>query len=131
MARLRIDVSSPVSAYEQISSGLRTLLVSGELKAGDPLPTVRRLAMDLGVHHNTVAEAYRILAAEGWLDLRRGRGAVVLERRRPAPSPDAMAAFGRQLQELMAKAIAAGLSQEKLASALETSASKLRKGGKQ
>jgi DNA-binding transcriptional MocR family regulator len=33
---------------------------------GQQLPTVRELATDMGVHHNTVAEAYRLLALEGW-----------------------------------------------------------------
>ena len=38
---------------------------------------LRHVAVELGVHFNTVAEAYRQLAAEGWLDLKHGRGAVV------------------------------------------------------
>jgi DNA-binding transcriptional regulator YhcF (GntR family) len=60
---LQIDLSLATPAYEQIASGLRRLLVEGAFRPGDQLPTVRRLAMDLGVHHNTVAEAYRRLAA--------------------------------------------------------------------
>ena len=131
MSKLRIDLSSPVSAYEQISSGLRTLLVSGALKAGDPLPTVRRLALNLGVHHNTVAEAYRILAAEGWLELRRGRGVIVVERRRPTPGPEVLGEFDRRLKEMLAKAIAEGLSREKLANELQAAADSLRKGARQ
>jgi DNA-binding transcriptional regulator YhcF (GntR family) len=56
------------------------LLVEGKLARGTPLPSVRRLAMELSVHFNTVAEAYRELAAEGWLHLQHGRGAVVIAR---------------------------------------------------
>lgn len=84
---LKIDLASPESAYEQIATGLRTLLVAGEFRPGAQLPTVRQFAMDLGVHHNTVAEAYRILAQEGWLDLKRRRGATVVERPGPRPRP--------------------------------------------
>ena len=65
-----------------------------------------KLAVDLGVHHNTVAEAYRVLAEEGWLDLRRGRGAVVVERQGPKPTPEVRQGFARRLEELVAKAIA-------------------------
>jgi DNA-binding transcriptional regulator YhcF (GntR family) len=51
---------------------LRALRVAGEFAPGERLPTVRRFATDLGVHHNTVAESRRVLAEEGCLDLRRG-----------------------------------------------------------
>jgi GntR family transcriptional regulator len=106
---LRIDLSSPVPAYEQVANGLRTELVAGRLRPGAQLPTVRQLALDLGVHHNTVAEAYRTLAREGWVGLVRGRGAMVLERRQPPPSEGARAEFARRLRELAAKAISEGV----------------------
>jgi DNA-binding transcriptional regulator YhcF (GntR family) len=111
MARriLQIDLSQATPAYEQIASGLRRLLVEGAFRPGDQLPTVRSLAMDLGVHHNTVAEAYRILAGEGWLALRRGRGAVAIERQAARPGARARARFGQGLKELVAKAIAEGI----------------------
>ena len=105
---LRIDLSSAVPAYEQVANGLRTELVAGRLGPGSQLPTVRQVALDLGVHHNTVAEAYRTLAREGWLDLRRGRGALVLERRQPAPREQARSEFSRRLRELAAKAVSEG-----------------------
>jgi pilus assembly protein CpaF len=66
-------------------------------------------AVDLIVHHNTVALAYRELASEGWLELRRGRGAVVLERGRRKPDPGTLALFGKRLRELVAKAQSEGL----------------------
>ena len=106
---IRIDLASPVPAYQQIVAALRALLVAGELKPGYRLPTVRQLATDLGIHHNTVAEAYRALAAEGWLDLRRRVGASVLARPAPRPGPQAKADFARNLGELVAKALADGV----------------------
>ena len=81
---LVIDPQSSAPVYRQVVDNLRSLLVSGALKPGDALPTVRELGLELGVHFNTIAEAYRLLAGEGWLDLRRRRGAVVLERAAPA-----------------------------------------------
>ncbi|MGO9270088.1 MAG: GntR family transcriptional regulator [Terriglobia bacterium] len=126
---LKIDLASPEAAYEQITSGLRTLLVARKFRTGDLLPTVRQLAMDLGVHHNTVAEAYRILAEEGWLDLKRGRGATVVERPRPDATPEAHAKFSRRLQELAARAIADGVPAAAIARELDDLSRKLRAGG--
>jgi len=108
---LRIDLKSPTPVYRQIVDGLRILLVNRELKAGDPLPPVRRLAMDLGVHFNTVAEAYRTLAGEGWLDIGRRSGARVLARSaRDHADPDAAHNFERRLRELVAEVQARGFA---------------------
>lgn len=106
---LRIDLGADRPAYEQIVSGLRALLVAGEFAPGDRLPPVRQLAIDLGVHHNTVAESYRVLAGEGWLDLNRGRGAIVRERTERKASFRVQQEFSRRMEEIAAKAIAEGV----------------------
>jgi GntR family transcriptional regulator len=122
---LRIDVASPRPVYEQIVSGLRALLVAGEFAPGEQLPTVRQLARDLGVHHNTVAESYRVLADEGWLDLRRGRGALVLDRDKPRPMTAEKHGFRQRLEELIAKAITDGVPRAALAEHMAALAKKL------
>ena len=101
------------------------MLVAGTFKAGDLLPTIRHLAIDLGIHPNTVAEAYRLLADEGWVDLRRRRGASVLERATPEPAPDVADGFGRRLDELVAEAMASGVPAADLAARLSDLARKL------
>ena len=103
------------------------MLVAGEFEPGDQLPTVRQLATDLGVHHNTVAEAYSVLAEEGWLDLRRGRGAIVLDRRDAKSTPEAKQGFARRLEELVAKAITDGVPRSKIAGQMAALAKKLGK----
>lgn len=118
---LRIDLDSPTPAYRQIVDALRAAMVEGRLRAGTRLPTVRQLAVDLALHHNTVAQAYRELADEGWLDLRRKRGATVLERATcPSPSPEAQQQFGWRVRELVAKAQADGMAPASIAEALES-----------
>lgn len=118
---IRIELASQTPAYEQIAAEIRSLLVAEELPPGATLPTVRQLGNDLNVHHNTVAQAYRILAEEGWLDLRRGRGAQVISRPKPArPSPDSHNSFRLALKHLLAKAAAEGISPEEIAQQLET-----------
>lgn len=101
------DATRPV--YRQIADAVRVCLVSGELAPGDLLPTVRDLAAELGVHHNTVAEAYRRLAAEGWLDLGRRRGATVLEKNSVRIKPQSRRKFFHHLQQLLAQGQADGM----------------------
>ena len=112
---VRIDLGSRVPVYEQIANSLRAELVSRRFAPGEKLPTVRTLAIKLGVHHNTVAEAYRQLAAEGWLELKRHHGAIVRERDQPQAGPDTLERFIGPLRELVAKGLADGLSPRSLA----------------
>jgi len=107
---IRINVDSDVPAYRQIVDALRTHLVSGRLKPDDTLPPVRQIAADLGVHFNTVAEAYRTLAQEGWLELRRRTGARVLDRKAPSRVPArGKRAFVKRLNEIVAEALSQGI----------------------
>jgi GntR family transcriptional regulator len=112
---LRIDLDSGIPAYRQIVDELRILLVSGKLAPGSALPSVRRMAVDLGVHFNTVAEAYRTLAEENWLDLRHGRGATVLKRDAPvAANAELVDELRHRLRALVAEMRAKGASAAKL-----------------
>jgi len=101
------------------------LLVDGSLAPETQLPSVRRLAMELGVHFNTVGEAYRELAAEGWLDLRHGRGATVVARTSPESVPPArIQEFRERLRNLVAEMRASGVP----ISVIETELRTLAKG---
>ena len=112
-------MTSPVPAYRQIVDALRVLLVDGTLPPGSGLLSVRRLAMELGVHFNTVGEAYRTLAEEGWLDLRHGRGAQVIARgAQTAASPEQVQEFRTQLRNLVAQMRAAGVPRSRIAAEL-------------
>jgi GntR family transcriptional regulator len=115
---IRIDLKSTAPVYRQIADALRALVVEEKLKPGDRLPTVRELGMELVVHHNTVAQAYRELASEGWLELVRGRGAVVRGRTRPRPTKGVGADFEKRLRELIAIAQSDGLDKGSIADIL-------------
>jgi GntR family transcriptional regulator len=120
-ATIRIDLTSPIPAYRQIVDAIRVLLVDGAITPGASLPSVRRLAMELGVHFNTVGEAYRELAEEGWLDLRHGRGATVIERGKPAPpAPERLNEFRKQLRNLVAQMRSAGVPGARIAAELRS-----------
>jgi GntR family transcriptional regulator len=75
--QLAIDVRDATPIYAQLERGLRAAIASGRLAAGDQLPTVRQLAVDLQVNANTVARVYADLERAGVLETRRGVGSFV------------------------------------------------------
>ena len=72
--------------YEQVKDDLRRLVVSGTLRPGDKLPSVRELAGQLAINPNTIQRAYRELEAEGYIVSIPGRGSFAA-RREDAPDP--------------------------------------------
>ena len=74
----KIDFRSGVPITLQIVERVKQLLLEGELKADDQLPTVRQLASDLRVNFNTVARAYRMLDEAGLISTQQGRGTYLL-----------------------------------------------------
>jgi DNA-binding transcriptional regulator YhcF (GntR family) len=84
------------------------------------------MAADLGVHFNTVAAAYRELADEGWLDLRHGRSAQVVERRVPKADRETVEEFGHRLRSLIALMRANGVPVDKLRAELQAVAKELK-----
>lgn len=77
-----IDRTSPLPVYVQLAEQIRLLVRRGALNAGDPLPTVRELAVSLGINANTVTRVYRDLQQEGVLRLERGLGTFVQAQQR-------------------------------------------------
>lgn len=71
------DPRSPVPPYEQVRAQLAKQIADGTLALGARLPTVRRLAGDLGLAVNTVARAYRELEQAGLVTTRGRNGTVV------------------------------------------------------
>ncbi len=72
-----INIRSSVAVYVQIENQVRFAIASGDLKAGDQLPSVRELSERLGVNPNTIAKAYRDLEVMGLLYTRRGMGVFI------------------------------------------------------
>ena len=75
LIELRNDDTRPI--YIQIMDEVKRAVTVGDLRPEDPLPSVRRLAGDLRVNANTVAQAYRDLEREGVVYVRRGQGTFI------------------------------------------------------
>jgi GntR family transcriptional regulator len=76
----KVDMHSRVPIYLQIVERIEHGIAMGELRPGDQLPTVRRLAQDLRVNFNTIARAYAMLDQAGVISTQQGRGTYVRER---------------------------------------------------
>ena len=72
MIQLNYREARPI--YEQVKDGLRHLVVTGALQAGDKLPSVRALASSLAINPNTIQRAYESLEREGYLYTVAGKG---------------------------------------------------------
>jgi GntR family transcriptional regulator len=72
-----VATGSAEPIYRQLTQQVRRLVASGQLCAGDDLPSVRELAQALAVNPMTVSRAYSQLEADGVLQRRRGLGMVV------------------------------------------------------
>ncbi|MBX3100162.1 MAG: GntR family transcriptional regulator [Salinibacterium sp.] len=95
---LSVDPSSSTPLFEQLVAGIRAQVIDGSLAQGERLPAARDLADSLDVNVHTVLRAYQVLRDEGFLDLRRGRGAVVTARARD------YAQLGRDIDRVVAEA---------------------------
>ena len=71
---LNLDFRDTRPIYEQVKDNLRRLMVSGAIREGEKLPSVRSLASSLAINPNTIQRAYEALEAEGYLYSVPGKG---------------------------------------------------------
>ncbi len=76
---IHLDYRDTRPIYQQIKDGLRRLMVTGVLREGDRLPSVRQLATELTINPNTIARAYSELETEGFVCTVTGKGTFVAE----------------------------------------------------
>ncbi|MFN8670153.1 MAG: GntR family transcriptional regulator [Gemmatimonadaceae bacterium] len=115
----RIDPRSPIPLYAQIAGRLRVAVASGELRAGDALPSVRALAAQLRINPATVAQAYRELEQDGTVEMRQGAGtfvsAIPTERKRR----ERAVAARTLVRDMISDAIRLGINAEELRRAFD------------
>jgi len=94
---LQTDFRSGLPIYTQIVNQVQAQVVSGILKHGDQLPTVRALAEELRINFNTVARAYRILDEARIISTQQGRGTYITE----IPPPNVSEKLRRETLEAL------------------------------
>jgi GntR family transcriptional regulator len=116
---ITVDKRSGIPVYIQLGERIRLLVRQGWLHAGDALPTVRELAVELGINANTVARVYRELQSAGVLRLERGVGTSVAETRDGAAAPEVFRELEGKALELIRLAQEAGMRCGELSQLIE------------
>jgi GntR family transcriptional regulator len=112
--QLKLDLHSGVPVYRQIIDQVRGGMAAGSLVAGDQLPTVRQLAVDLAINPNTVLRAYRELELGGALETHQGTGTFIGEKKINRNDSERERQLGQLVGEFAARAGAAGFTLEEL-----------------
>lgn len=106
----KLDPASSVPLGDQIASSVRGAIADGTVEPGERLPAARVLAGSLGINVHTVLRGYQRLREEGLIELRRGRGAVVVD----APLAPGRARILERIGELVDEARKLGMPEEDL-----------------
>src|ERR1700739_345912 len=112
--RFALDLHSGMPGYRQLIDQVRSGMASGSLAAGDQLPTVRQLAVDLEINPNTVMRAYRELELGGLLETHQGTGTFISNKKMEKKSAERAGQRTQMAGEFAARAGAAGYSLEDL-----------------
>jgi GntR family transcriptional regulator len=106
----RLDARSGVPVYRQLIDQVLGGMAAGALAAGDQLPTVRQVAVDLSINPNTVARAYRELEIRGVLDTQQGMGTFIGRQKVRRDEVERRRQLHQMVGEFVARAGGAGFS---------------------
>lgn len=106
----RLDSHSGVPVYRQIIDQVTGGMASGLLAAGDQLPTVRQVAVDLAINPNTVVRAYRELEIRGVLETQQGTGTFISEKKIKLNEVERQRQLNQLVSEFVGRAGAGGFT---------------------
>ena len=113
---IQVQPGSDKAVYTQITDQIAEAIARGQLKIGDRLPAVRKLAAELVINPNTVARAYSSLEQSGVVVTKKGSGTFVSDpklRHRDAADLNLLA---ERMDTLIARAMTLGLSPKEISS---------------
>ena len=112
--RFLLDMHSGMPVYRQIIDQVRGAIASGALNAGDQLPTVRQLAVDLAINPNTVVRAYRELELGGLLETHQGTGTFISAQKMKRADAQREKQLAQIVGDCVSRAGAAGFTVDEL-----------------
>jgi GntR family transcriptional regulator len=112
--RFLLDLHSGMPVYRQIMDQVRGAIASGALTAGDQLPTVRQLAVDLEINPNTVVRAYRELELGGLLETHQGTGTFIITQKMKRADAQREKQLAQIVADCVSRAGAAGFTVDEL-----------------
>ena len=108
---IEVDFNSDEAIYVQLQNQIIMGIATEMIKEGDTLPSVRRLADNIGINMHTVNKAYSILKQEGFIQLDRRRGAVIAI---DVDKARALLKLEEQLRILLAKGCCKNITREEV-----------------
>jgi GntR family transcriptional regulator len=112
--QIELDLHSGVPVYRQIIDQVTGGIAAGALVAGDQLPTVRQLAVDLSINPNTVIRAYRELEIRGVLETHQGTGTFIGPQKVERDDAERERRLHQLVGEFVARAGSAGFTLEEV-----------------
>jgi GntR family transcriptional regulator len=116
---LGLDLNSGVPVYRQIIDQVVGGIAAGTLAAGQQLPTVRQLAVDLAINPNTVIRAYRELEIRGVLETQQGTGTFISHQKIPRDTAERQRRLSQLVGEFTARVGSEGFKTEELIEGLQ------------
>jgi len=117
--RIVISNSSPDPIYEQVARQVKAGIISGELREGEALPSIRKLAQDLQISVITTKRAYEELEKEGFIDTVEGKGSFVAMQNKELLREKKMKIVEDKLAEAVAEARLLGIARAELEEMLD------------
>ncbi len=112
--KIIISNSSTDPIYEQIRSQIKSMIIKGELEAGDSLPSIRGLARDLQISVITTKRAYEELEKEGFIETMQGKGSFVAMQNKELMKEKKLKIIEDQLLEVVKESKVLGVDLEKI-----------------
>ncbi len=109
-----ISNQSDAPIYEQIKEQIKAQIVSGDLKEGEALPSMRLLAKELKVSIITTKRSYEELEREGYIESYTGKGSFVKGVNKEALKEQILYEIQNYLEMVLEKADVAGISQQEV-----------------
>lgn len=119
MLKIQIRPQGTMASYEQIVNQLKDAIVKGELKAGEALPSIRGLAMELEVSVITTKRAYEELEKEGLLRSVAGKGFYVCEYNTDYLKEKQWMILEKRMTEVLQDCKSAGLTKQDIVEMVE------------
>lgn len=111
---IQIETTSDIPIYTQLANQLTELIARGQLKSGEPLPSVRSLASDLGVNMHTVNKSYHTLEQKGIISIVPKSGAIINSINSDGITADNQQKIIEQLKPVLAEAIVSGMTPKEI-----------------
>ena len=112
--KIIINSNSMIPIYEQIMDAIKKMIMTGELKSGDPLPSVRTLSKELKISALTVKKAYDNLEEEGFTATVHGKGTYVSGNNTELMAEEQRKQIEKEMEQLIIKARNYGLTADDL-----------------